>query len=70
MSRMLCRRVLAIHLKRHTWDPRQKLVPWMNGVARLKIIDAMRRLGARRAQNIQDFEDFLAARPAEEDPTP
>ena len=59
--------LLAIHLKRHTWDPGQKLGPWVNAVARHKIIDAMRRRGARRAENIEDFEDFLAA-PAEEDP--
>ena len=59
--------LLAIHLKRHTWDPGQKLGPWVNAVARHKIIDAMRRRGARRAENIDDFEDFLAA-PAEEDP--
>ena len=59
--------LLAIHLKRHTWDPSQKLGPWVSAVARHKIIDAMRRRGARRAENIEDFEDFLAA-PAEEDP--
>ncbi len=59
--------LLAIHLKRHTWDPSQKLSPWVNAIARHKIIDAMRRRGARRAEPIEDFEDFLAA-PAEEDP--
>ncbi len=59
--------LLAIHLKRHTWDPSQKLGPWVNAIARHKIIDAMRRRGARRAEPIEDFEEFLAA-PAEEDP--
>jgi RNA polymerase sigma-70 factor, ECF subfamily len=59
--------LLAIHLKRHTWDPSQKLGPWANAIARHKIIDAMRRRGARRAEPIEDFQDFLAA-PAEEDP--
>jgi RNA polymerase sigma-70 factor (ECF subfamily) len=59
--------LLAIHLKRHTWDPNQKLGPWVNAIARHKIIDAMRRRGARRAEPIEDFEDFLAA-PEEEDP--
>jgi RNA polymerase sigma-70 factor, ECF subfamily len=59
--------LLAIHLKRHTWDPSQKLGPWVNAIARHKIIDAMRRRGARRAEPIEDFQDFLAA-PAEEDP--
>ena len=59
--------LLAIHLKRHTWDPSQKLGPWVNAIARHKIIDAMRRRGARRAEPIENFQDFLAA-PAEEDP--
>ena len=59
--------LLAIHLKRHTWDPSQKLSPWVNAIARHKIIDAMRRRGARRAEPIEDFEDFLAS-PADEDP--
>jgi RNA polymerase sigma-70 factor (ECF subfamily) len=59
--------LLAIHLKRHTWDPNQKLGPWVNAIARHKIIDAMRRRGARRSEPIEDFQDFLAA-PEEEDP--
>jgi len=59
--------LLAIHLKRHTWDPGQKLGPWANAIARHKIIDAMRRRGARRAEPIEDFQEFLAA-PEGEDP--
>lgn len=59
--------LLAIHLKRHTWDPGQRLAPWVHAIARHKIIDAMRRRGARRAEPIEDFQDFLAA-PQDEDP--
>jgi RNA polymerase sigma-70 factor (ECF subfamily) len=59
--------LLAIHLKRHTWDMNQKLGPWVNAIARHKIIDAMRRRGSRRVEPIEDFEEFLAA-PEEEDP--
>jgi RNA polymerase sigma-70 factor (ECF subfamily) len=59
--------LLAIHLKRQTWDPNQKLGPWVKAIARHKIIDAMRRRGARRSEPIEDFQDFLAA-PEEEDP--
>jgi len=59
--------LLAIHLKRHTWDPSQKLGPWVSAIARHKIIDAMRRRGARRVEPIEAYEEFLAA-PAEEDP--
>jgi len=58
--------LLAIHLKRHTWDPSQKLAPWVNAISRHKIIDAMRRRGARRTEPIEDFHDVLAA--PEEDP--
>ncbi len=59
--------LLAIHLKRHTWDSGQKLGPWVKAIARHKIIDAMRRRGARRIEPIEDFQDFLAA-PEQEDP--
>jgi RNA polymerase sigma-70 factor, ECF subfamily len=59
--------LLAIHLKRHTWEMNQKLGPWVNAIARHKIIDAMRRRGAKRAEPIEDFQDFLAA-PVEDDP--
>jgi len=59
--------LLAIHLKRHTWDPAQPLGPWANAVARHKIIDAMRRRGARKVEPIEDFEDVLAA-PEGDDP--
>ena len=59
--------LLAIHLKRQTWDPGQRLAPWVAAITRHKIIDAMRRRGVRRAEPIEDFEDLLPA-PAEDDP--
>ncbi len=59
--------LLAIHLKRQTWDGGLKLAPWVNAIARHKIIDAMRRRGARRSEPIEDFEAVLAA-PEAEDP--
>jgi RNA polymerase sigma-70 factor (ECF subfamily) len=59
--------LLAIHLKRHTWDAGQKLAPWVYAIARHKIVDAMRRRGARRFEPLEDFQDFLAA-PEPEDP--
>ena len=40
--------LLAIHLKRQTWDPTQKLTPWVYAIARHKAIDALRRRGVRR----------------------
>ena len=59
--------LLAIHLKRDTWDGGLRLAPWVGAIARHKIIDAMRRRGARRFQPIEDFETVLAA-PEAEDP--
>jgi RNA polymerase sigma factor (sigma-70 family) len=35
--------VLAIHLKRHTYDPGEPLTPWVHAIARYKLIDFVRR---------------------------
>src|SRR5471030_1661153 len=59
--------LLAIHLKRQTWDGGLKLAPWVAAIARHKIIDAMRQRGARRIEPIEDFESILAS-PEAEDP--
>jgi RNA polymerase sigma-70 factor, ECF subfamily len=59
--------LLAIHLKRHTWDPEQPLAPWVYAIARHKVVDALRRRGRRRIEPIENFEEFLAA-PEAEDP--
>ena len=59
--------LLAIHLKRQTWDGGARLSPWVNAIARHKIIDALRRRGVRRHEPIEDFEAVLPA-PPEEDP--
>jgi RNA polymerase sigma-70 factor (ECF subfamily) len=39
--------LLAIHLKRHTWDPAMPLGPWVLAIARNKMIDDLRRRGRR-----------------------
>jgi RNA polymerase sigma-70 factor, ECF subfamily len=59
--------LLAIHLKRQTWDGGMKLGPWVNAIARHKIIDALRRRGARQFAPIEDFEAVIPA-PEGEDP--
>ena len=59
--------LLAIHLKRHTWDPGQPLAPWAYAIARHKGVDALRRRGRRRVETIENVEEFLAA-PEGEDP--
>lgn len=55
--------LLAIHLKRHTWDPSQPLGPWVRAIARHKLIDSLRRRGRRVEVPIDAVLDFL---PAEE----
>jgi len=38
--------VLAIHLKRHTYDAAEPLTPWVHAIARYKLIDFLRRTRA------------------------
>ncbi|PZQ12996.1 MAG: RNA polymerase subunit sigma [Ancylobacter novellus] len=53
--------LLAIHLKRGTWDSRQPVGPWAAAIARNKLIDAARRRGRRVSVPIDDFVETLAA---------
>ena len=59
--------LLAIHLKRQTWDPSFPLRPWLYAIARYKIVDACRRRGMRAHLPIEDYSDLL---PAEEQGDP
>ena len=58
--------LLAVHLKRHTWDVTAPFAPWLFAVARNKLIDALRRRGKRVFVNIDDFAETLADAPAAE----
>lgn len=60
--------LLAIHLKRHTWDPASPVAPWVFAIARNKTIDALRKRGRRSFVPVDDFSETLAAEPAEESP--
>lgn len=53
--------LLAIHLKRHTWNSDQPLGPWVRAIARHKLIDALRRRGRRIEIPIDAVLDFVAA---------
>jgi RNA polymerase sigma-70 factor (ECF subfamily) len=53
--------LLAIHLKRHTWNSDQPLGPWVRAIARHKLIDTLRRRGRRIEVPIDVVMDFLAA---------
>ncbi|UIJ73454.1 sigma-70 family RNA polymerase sigma factor [Aurantimonas sp. HBX-1] len=52
--------LLAIHLKRGTWDPRRPIGPWLSVILRNKIIDALRRRGHRVTVPIDDVIEVIA----------
>ena len=58
--------LLAVHLKRHTWDKTAPFAPWLFAIARNKLIDALRRRGRRVFVNIDDFAETLPGEPAGE----
>ncbi len=52
--------LLALHLKRHTWDERERLSPWVNAIAHNKLVDNLRRRGRRTYVPIDDIIETLA----------
>lgn len=58
--------LLAVHLKRQTWDSGAPFAPWLFAIARNKLIDTLRRRGRRVFVDIDDFVDTLASEPAPE----
>jgi RNA polymerase sigma-70 factor (ECF subfamily) len=58
--------LLAVHLKRHTWDANAPFAPWLFAIARNKLIDALRRRGRRVFVNIDDFAETLSDEPKAE----
>ena len=62
--------LLAVHLKRHTWDASAPFAPWLFAIARNKLIDALRRRGRRVFVNIDDFSETLADQPPAETASP
>ncbi len=58
--------LLAVHLKRHTWDANAPFAPWLFAISRNKLIDALRRRGRRIFVDIDDFAETLPGAPAEE----
>lgn len=55
--------LLAIHLKRHTYDPDQFFLPWLYAVARYKVIDHLRKnkVGMRSTVSLDDEMENLEA---------
>jgi len=58
--------LLAVHLKRHTWDPTAPFGPWLFAIARNKLIDALRRKGRRVFVDIDEFAEILPGEPEKE----
>lgn len=53
--------LLALHLKRHTWQQSEPLTPWVLAIARNKLIDHLRRGGRAVKVPIDDVIETLEA---------
>jgi RNA polymerase sigma-70 factor (ECF subfamily) len=53
--------LLAIHLKRQTWNEGEAITPWVTAIARHKLIDNLRRCGRHIELPIDDLMDVLPA---------
>lgn len=53
--------LMAIHTRRHTYDPAEPLTPWVHAIARYKLIDHLRRTNAGRADVPVEEADHLIA---------
>jgi RNA polymerase sigma factor (sigma-70 family) len=52
--------LMAIHTRRHTYDPAEALMPWVYAIARYKLIDHLRRTRASMADvPIEDAEKIM-----------
>ena len=58
--------LLAIHLKRDTYDTSQPFTAWAFAIARYKLIDWYRRNRIRRTEPIDDASDLFTADTSEE----
>jgi RNA polymerase sigma-70 factor (ECF subfamily) len=52
--------LLAMHLKRDTWDETQPIEPWLRAIARYKLVDHLRRRGFHDHLDIDDYADVVA----------
>lgn len=51
--------LLAVHNQRHAFDPAQPLTPWVQAIARYKLVDLLRRRAGREMLN-EPLDDELA----------
>lgn len=57
--------LIAVHLKRHTWNAEAPFLPWLNAIVKYKVIDAIRRRGGRRFVPIDVLSETLASHDSE-----
>ena len=53
--------LIAVHLKRGTWDTSRPIGPWLSAIVRNKLIDTLRRRGRYLHVPIEDVIDTLQA---------
>src|SRR5215469_13087266 len=54
--------LIAVHTRRHTYDPTQLLTPWVYAIARYKLIDHLRQSQSRLTNvPIEDASEIIAA---------
>lgn len=53
--------LLAIHLKRGSWDQSRPIGPWLSAIVRNKLVDTLRRRGRHVTVPIEDLIDTLEA---------
>jgi RNA polymerase sigma-70 factor (ECF subfamily) len=53
--------LIAIHLKKETWDVNRPIGPWLSTIVRNKMIASLRRRGNRTTVPIEDVVDILKA---------
>lgn len=51
--------LLAVHLKRGSWDPARPIGPWLSAIVRNKLIDSLRRRGRQVRVPIEDVIETL-----------
>jgi RNA polymerase sigma-70 factor, ECF subfamily len=53
--------LMALHLRRHTYDPELPFTPWLYAIARYKLIDYLRRTrGSVANVSMEDAEEIVA----------
>ena len=62
--------LLAVHDKRHTWDPDRPLEPWLAGIVRYKLLTARRARARDRLSAAALLDDLADILPAPAPPEP